>query len=473
MPSHEHTGNQGGRKDLPTARDPNPLTTRPTSPRRTAPADDAALPDKWGKQARKTQPKRSGEEDKRRRRKRRNVRSLSQQPKKGGGKAEPSGGHALSHVRRHSLAVSRANCHSHWAVRASVKSARLPFQRRSLAASLANRGSYWAACASVKGLEEKELSGGERGRRRKGVGGVCCHGESTPCVASSVPHARPLLMGEGGDKMVADCYSCYLQGLNKAAKKPQAPSSKPEEAKGPQLTKEAPPGEPPPPLLENPREGLGDLLDVQLVGQDYVEEVLNNKYNMVCFHCKLCECSFNDPKAKDMHLKGRQHHLQYKGFPAELQKHSSSSVDAMVPRGFGEIGRDQAQQPDSDVAGGPLAPGGRAALAPGNEARPTPVPLECPCGVGSFPSLWFISFFLDPSPLQALRRCTGGRWKRSSSSGRSSSGGGSWQLTGTPLPSWAASETPSLPSCMPCGCLLSTKSTGSWAWICWRQQSTG
>nr|XP_060640718.1 zinc finger RNA-binding protein-like [Anolis sagrei ordinatus] len=76
---------------------------------------------------------------------------------------------------------------------------------------------------------------------------------------------------------------------------------------------------------------------------------------MVCFHCKLCECSFNDPKAKDMHLKGCQHHLQYKGFPAESQKHSSSSVDARVPRGFGVVGRDQAQQPDLDVAGGEAA----------------------------------------------------------------------------------------------------------------------
>lgn len=33
---------------------------------------------------------------------------------------------------------------------------------------------------------------------------------------------------------------------------------------------------------------------------------------MIRFHCKLCECSFNDPNAKDMHLKGRRHRLQYK-----------------------------------------------------------------------------------------------------------------------------------------------------------------
>jgi hypothetical protein len=26
----------------------------------------------------------------------------------------------------------------------------------------------------------------------------------------------------------------------------------------------------------------------------------------------LCECKFNDPNAKEMHLKGRRHRLQYK-----------------------------------------------------------------------------------------------------------------------------------------------------------------
>lgn len=28
--------------------------------------------------------------------------------------------------------------------------------------------------------------------------------------------------------------------------------------------------------------------------------------------CKLCECRFNDPNAKEMHMKGRRHRLQYK-----------------------------------------------------------------------------------------------------------------------------------------------------------------
>ncbi|XP_063147047.1 zinc finger RNA-binding protein 2 [Candoia aspera] len=75
--------------------------------------------------------------------------------------------------------------------------------------------------------------------------------------------------------------------------------------------------------LDGSGDCLGDLLDVQPVGQDYVEEV-HKKGKMVRFYCRLCECSFNDPSAKDMHLKGRRHRLQYKkkvnpGLPVEIK----------------------------------------------------------------------------------------------------------------------------------------------------------
>uniref|UniRef100_A0A8C7CN08 Zinc finger RNA-binding protein n=1 Tax=Oncorhynchus kisutch TaxID=8019 RepID=A0A8C7CN08_ONCKI len=59
-------------------------------------------------------------------------------------------------------------------------------------------------------------------------------------------------------------------------------------------------------------DGVGRQGDVQPVGHDYVEEVRNDDGKVIRFHCKLCECSFNDPNAKDMHLKGRRHRLQYK-----------------------------------------------------------------------------------------------------------------------------------------------------------------
>lgn len=41
-------------------------------------------------------------------------------------------------------------------------------------------------------------------------------------------------------------------------------------------------------------------------------QVRNDEGKVIRFHCKLCECSFNDPNAKEMHLKGRRHRLQYK-----------------------------------------------------------------------------------------------------------------------------------------------------------------
>ncbi|XP_016411320.1 zinc finger RNA-binding protein isoform X3 [Sinocyclocheilus rhinocerous] len=59
-------------------------------------------------------------------------------------------------------------------------------------------------------------------------------------------------------------------------------------------------------------DGTGAQGDIQPVGHDYVEEIRNDEGKVIRFHCKLCECSFNDPNAKDMHLKGRRHRLQYK-----------------------------------------------------------------------------------------------------------------------------------------------------------------
>lgn len=46
--------------------------------------------------------------------------------------------------------------------------------------------------------------------------------------------------------------------------------------------------------------------------KNLVLQVRNDEGKVIRFHCKLCECSFNDPNAKEMHLKGRRHRLQYK-----------------------------------------------------------------------------------------------------------------------------------------------------------------
>lgn len=52
--------------------------------------------------------------------------------------------------------------------------------------------------------------------------------------------------------------------------------------------------------------------EIQPVGQDYLEEIRSDDGKVISFNCKLCECRFNDPNAKEMHMKGRRHRLQYK-----------------------------------------------------------------------------------------------------------------------------------------------------------------
>ncbi|KAI5725379.1 hypothetical protein M8J77_014704 [Diaphorina citri] len=48
------------------------------------------------------------------------------------------------------------------------------------------------------------------------------------------------------------------------------------------------------------------------VGQEFVEEIKTDDGKLQTFHCKLCDCKFNDPNAKDMHMKGKRHRLAYK-----------------------------------------------------------------------------------------------------------------------------------------------------------------
>ena len=43
-----------------------------------------------------------------------------------------------------------------------------------------------------------------------------------------------------------------------------------------------------------------------------MEEIKNEEGKIVSFHCKLCECKFNDPNAREAHLAGRRHRLSYK-----------------------------------------------------------------------------------------------------------------------------------------------------------------
>ncbi|XP_042833679.1 zinc finger RNA-binding protein 2 isoform X4 [Panthera tigris] len=124
-----------------------------------------------------------------------------------------------------------------------------------------------------------------------------------------------------------------------ASAKPAAPArpsahapSKPGPARRPAALKASRPG-PPEPQAEGSRLPEGTHLvsdgsrepptgggsaeasgrcDVQPVGPGYVEEVCNHEGKVIRFHCRLCDCSFNDGTARDLHVRGRRHRLQYK-----------------------------------------------------------------------------------------------------------------------------------------------------------------
>ena len=50
---------------------------------------------------------------------------------------------------------------------------------------------------------------------------------------------------------------------------------------------------------------LPEEKDVEPVGHDYIEEIKSDDGKVISFSCKLCECRFNDPNAKEMHMKVR------------------------------------------------------------------------------------------------------------------------------------------------------------------------
>jgi zinc finger RNA-binding protein len=56
-------------------------------------------------------------------------------------------------------------------------------------------------------------------------------------------------------------------------------------------------------LLEN---------NIKPIGEEYIETTFDNTNKPILYHCKLCECKFNDINGKDMHLKGKRHRLSYK-----------------------------------------------------------------------------------------------------------------------------------------------------------------
>ena len=48
------------------------------------------------------------------------------------------------------------------------------------------------------------------------------------------------------------------------------------------------------------------------IGEEYIEIAFDESKKPLLFHCKLCDCKFNDANAKDAHLKGKRHRLSYR-----------------------------------------------------------------------------------------------------------------------------------------------------------------
>uniref|UniRef100_A0A8C5Y4Z9 Zinc finger RNA binding protein 2 n=1 Tax=Microcebus murinus TaxID=30608 RepID=A0A8C5Y4Z9_MICMU len=99
------------------------------------------------------------------------------------------------------------------------------------------------------------------------------------------------------------------KALRKGPPEPQAAGSRPPGGKAARPKSEGPRGAS---SQGGAGEASGGCCDAQPVGPGYVEEVCNDEGKVIRFHCRLCECSFNDANARDMHVRGRRHRLQYK-----------------------------------------------------------------------------------------------------------------------------------------------------------------
>ncbi|GMT31132.1 hypothetical protein PFISCL1PPCAC_22429 [Pristionchus fissidentatus] len=116
--------------------------------------------------------------------------------------------------------------------------------------------------------------------------------------------------------------------------------------------------------------------NVKPVGENFVETERDANGKHLTYVCKLCDCKFSDINAKDIHLKGRRHRLQYK------QKVDPTLVVEMKPNTLREKraarlsmekGPGKYMGPPSVHMGGPMGPfgpNGMGRFAPALPPRP-------------------------------------------------------------------------------------------------------
>ncbi|XP_058393524.1 zinc finger RNA-binding protein 2 isoform X2 [Diceros bicornis minor] len=144
-----------------------------------------------------------------------------------------------------------------------------------------------------------------------------CTSEQAPATTESPP-ASPSSRPELPEKPAAS------KTTQAGPPEPQAAGSRPLEGKSAH-PKSVGPKEPP--TRGGSAEASGSCCDAQPVGLGFVEEVYNEEGKVVRFYCRLCECRFNDAHARDLHVRGRRHRLQFQkkvnpDFPLAIQPSS-------------------------------------------------------------------------------------------------------------------------------------------------------
>lgn len=69
------------------------------------------------------------------------------------------------------------------------------------------------------------------------------------------------------------------------------------------------------PVIEVEDERLKALMaaeEVKPIGEEHVVAERDATGKLLQYHCKICECKFSDPNAKEIHVKGRRHRMSYR-----------------------------------------------------------------------------------------------------------------------------------------------------------------
>ncbi|XP_004865921.2 zinc finger RNA-binding protein 2 isoform X5 [Heterocephalus glaber] len=138
-----------------------------------------------------------------------------------------------------------------------------------------------------------------RRRRLRGLTATRCTATCAPCPAlGRTPTTRT--SGVPGTRRCSSCTPGWESQFPPSSPRPgaaPAPRTAP-----PAKTRETPARAPP----------TGPSLPGDVWPPPCTSRVCNDQGKVIRYRCKLCQCNFNDRNAKDLHLRGRRHRLQYR-----------------------------------------------------------------------------------------------------------------------------------------------------------------